>query len=55
MTRLVVEKYEDTIYFMVEIDHFFLEVVELRMSWIMPIGYEVHEGLLIEYYNSILK
>lgn len=37
----IVEKYEDTICFMVENDCVFFEAVEPRMKWCYPMGYKV--------------
>lgn len=51
----IVEKYEDTICFMVEIDQSMMEVVESRIVWIMPMGYEVDANTLDMYAQHILS
>ena len=37
----IVEKYKDTICFMVDSNTCQMEIVELRTSWVMPMGYDV--------------
>lgn len=49
----IVEKYEDTICFMVDTNQCLMEVVEPRTSWIIPMGYEV-EGHIIDAYAQHL-
>lgn len=41
--KSIVEKYKDSIYFMVETDTTCMEAVEPRTKWIHPLGYEVEE------------
>lgn len=45
----IVEKYEDTICFMVDTHHWLMEVVEPRTTWILPMGYEVEIHILDAY------
>lgn len=49
ISESIVEKYKDTICFMVEIDTTCMEVVEPRTKWIHPLGYEVEEHVLESY------
>lgn len=51
----IVEKYEDSICFMVEIDQCLMEAVESRTSWIMPMGYEVEGHVLDMYAQHLLS
>lgn len=53
--KSVVEKYQDTICFMVEIDQCLMEVVETRTAQIMPMGYEVEEQILEMYSQHLLS
>jgi hypothetical protein len=48
------EKYKDTIYFMVEIDSTCFEVVEPKVKWCPPMGYNVSNELLVSYIEFIL-
>lgn len=50
----ILEKYQDTICFMVNIDECLMKVVEPRTSWIIPIGYEVEEKILELYAQHLL-
>lgn len=45
----IVEKYNDTICFMVDIDQCLMEAVDPIIVWIMPMGYEVEEHILELY------
>ena len=47
--KKIVEKYKETICFMVETDCTCMEVVEPRTKWIHPLGYEVEEYVLEGY------
>lgn len=49
-----VEKYKDTIYFMVETDCVCFEVVEPRKKWCYPIGYEVSPEVLTMQVEHVL-
>lgn len=51
----IVEKYEDTIFFMVDTNQCLLEVVEKRNSWIMPMEYEVEGHVLDAYSQHLLR
>lgn len=51
----IVEKYQDTIHFMVETGQCLMEFVELRTSWIMPMGYEVKGHVLEAYAQHLLS
>lgn len=51
----IVEKYEDTICFMVDIDQCLMEVVELKTTWIMPMGYEVDGDTLNASLHLLIK
>jgi len=48
----LVEKYKDTICFMVETDQCLMEAVEPRTVWIMPMGYEVDEQIVELHFNT---
>lgn len=50
----IVEKYKDTIYFMVDIDQCHMEVVDPRTIWIISMGYEVEEKKLKMYAKNLL-
>ncbi|XP_057873186.1 uncharacterized protein LOC131079291 [Cryptomeria japonica] len=50
----VVKRYENSIYFMVDMDTCMIEVVIPRTTWILPIGYEVDKDLLIAYADHFL-
>lgn len=54
ISREVVEKYKDTICFMVETDSTCFEVVEPRVKRCPPMGYEVSAKLIIPYVEYIL-
>lgn len=45
----IVEKYEESIYFMVDINQCLMEVVEPRTTSIMAMGYEVDDDTLNAY------
>lgn len=49
ISTIVVNRYEDTICFMVDTDTCMMEVVIPRTAWVMPMGYEVDKDLLIAY------
>lgn len=49
----IVEKYEKTIFFMVDKDQCQMEVVEPRKIWIMPMAYEV-DSIMLEAYSQHL-
>lgn len=51
----VVEKYANTIYFMVDKDQFHMEAVEPSSIWIMSMGYEVDAQTLEGYDQHILR
>lgn len=51
----IVEKYNDTIYFMVDIDQCLMELVDPRIVWIMPMGSEVEEHILELYVEHLLS
>lgn len=51
----IVQKYQDTICFMVDTDQCLMEVVEPGTSWIMPMGYEVDEQILELYTQHLLS
>lgn len=53
--KSIVDKHQDTIYFMVDIDQCLMEVVEIRTSWILPMGYEVEEKILELYAQHLLS
>jgi len=55
ITKSVVEKYKNEIYFMVDTNQFLMEVVEPRIVWIMPMGYEVDEKILDMYAQHLLN
>lgn len=45
----IVEKYENTIYFMMDKDQCHMEAIKPRTIWIMPMGYEVDGNTLDVY------
>lgn len=45
----VVNRYEDSICFMVDTDTCLMEVVIPRTTWVAPMGYEVDKDLLVAY------
>lgn len=51
----IVEKYKDSISFMVEIDITCMEVVESRTKWIQPLGYKVEEHIIEAYAQFLLS
>lgn len=51
----MVEKYKDDLCFMVETDNTCMEVVEPRVKFIEPIGYEMSAELIKGYAQIILK
>lgn len=51
----IVEKYKDTICFMVNKDECMMETIHPRTVWIMPMGYEVDEATLDPYAQHLLK
>lgn len=51
----VVKKYEDSIYFMVDIDTCQIEAADPRTSSGMPMGYEVEVDILIAYVDHFLS
>lgn len=51
----IVEKYKDSICFMVETDTTCMEAVEPRIKWIHPLGYEVEEPILEAYAQVLLS
>lgn len=53
-TKDIVEKYKETICFMVNKDECMKEVVQRRIVWIMPIGYEVDVVTLDGYAQHLL-
>lgn len=53
--KSIVEKYKDTICFMVETDTTCMEAVEPRTKWIHPLGYEVEEPILEAYAQVLLS
>lgn len=53
--KLVVEKYENEICFMVDTDQCLMEDVEPRTIWIMPMGYEVDERVQDMYAQHLLS
>lgn len=55
ISKEILEKYENTICFMVEIDQCLMEAVEPRMVWIMLMGYEVDANTLDMYAQHLLR
>ncbi|XP_059070961.1 uncharacterized protein LOC131862125 [Cryptomeria japonica] len=53
--KSIVEKYKDTICFMIDKDECMMEVVQPRTIWIMPMGYEVEETTLDAYAQHLLQ
>lgn len=51
----IVEKYKDTICFMVETNTTCIEEVEPRTKWIYPLAYEVEEPILESYAQVLLS
>jgi len=51
----LVEKYRDTVCFMVETDQCLMEAVEPRTVWIMPMGYEVDEQIVELHVQHMLS
>lgn len=51
----IVEKYQDTIFFMVDTDQCLMEAIESRTSWIMPMVYEVEGHSLVVYAQHLLR
>lgn len=51
----IMEKYKDTIFFMVDIDQCLMEAAEPKTIWIMPMGYEVEERILELYVQHLLS
>lgn len=52
--KKIVEKYKDTICFMVNKDECMIEAVQPRIIWIMPMGYEVDVATLDGYAQHLL-
>lgn len=50
----LVEKYQDTIYFMVETNYVYFEVVEPRTKWSYLMGYEVSVEVLTMQVEHVL-
>lgn len=53
--KTIVEKYQDTIVFMVDIDQCLMETIEPSTIWIMPMGYEVDEKILEPHAQHLLR
>ncbi|XP_059063850.1 FK506-binding protein 4-like [Cryptomeria japonica] len=53
--KSIIEKYKDTTCFMVNKDEYMMEIVQPRIIWIMPMGYEVEEATLDAYVQQILQ
>lgn len=53
--KKIVEKYGNSICFIVNTNQYLMEVVEPRTSWIMPIGYEVEAQILDAYAQVSLR
>jgi len=51
----LVEKYKDTVCFMVDTDQCLMEAVEPRIVWIMPMGYEVDEKIIELHIQHLLS
>lgn len=51
----LVEKYKDDICFMIEIDFTCMDVVEPRVKFVDPMGYEMSENLKGPYVKIILE
>lgn len=51
----IVEKYGDTICFMVDTNQCLMEAIEPRTSWILPMGYEVEVHILDAYAQYLLR
>lgn len=51
----IVDKYEQTIYFMVDKDQCLMEVIEPRIVWILSMGYEVDAVTLDVYAQHLLS
>lgn len=51
----LVEKHKYEICFMVDTDFTYIEVVEPRMEFIDPLGYEISEAKIVGYVNRLLK
>lgn len=51
----IIEKYENTIYFMVDKDQCHMEAIEPRTIWIMPMGYKVDGNILDTYAQHLLS
>lgn len=49
----IVERYKDTICFMVEIDSTCFEDMEPRVKWCLPMGYKVSTEILVPYVEFI--
>lgn len=52
--KSIIDKYKDTIYFMVNNDECMMDVVQPRIIWIMPMGYEVDKDTLYAYAQHLL-
>lgn len=52
--KSIIEKYKDTICFMVNKDECMMEAVHPRIIWIIPMGYEVDEATLDAYAQNLL-
>lgn len=50
----VVKRYEDSICFMVDTYSCQMEATYPRTSWVMPMGYEVEEYILIIHVDNLL-
>lgn len=53
--KFIVEKYQDSICFMVDINQCLMEAVEPQTIWIMLMGYEVEEKILELYAHHMLS
>lgn len=51
----VVNQYEKTICFIVDIDTYMMQALVPRTTWVLPMGYEVDKDLLISYANHLLE
>lgn len=52
--KSILEKYQNTICFMVDTNQYLMEVVDPQISWIMPMRYEVDEKILELYAQHLL-
>lgn len=53
--KSIVEKYKDTICFMVDKDECMMKVVQPRTIQIVPMGYEIEEDTLVAYAQHLLQ